>query len=152
MLSYERTRALVISDDRRTRDMARATLEEHGYTVRIIASQSESLAAIKEGPDVVLFQVDLPFTTLSTPDEVFILRELLNDDGLAAHHAFILLSRTPDETSEVLGRILERLAVPLLRVPCTSTELVDVVAGALAQHATALTSVASGAAFDHHAP
>jgi CheY-like chemotaxis protein len=143
MQSGERFSALIISDDRQTRATTRVILEEYGYVVRSVMSQDAGLEILRtDVPDVVLFHVDLPGGMLSAPDEVAILSELLRNRHLANQHAFVLISRTPNETDEVLGHLLDRVAVRMLALPCTSAHLVEAIASALERRHIARTAIA----------
>jgi len=125
-------RVLIMDADDEGRAPLARTLEGMGYGVSHAAETATALCALRESREavVVLFNVELPRNRMMGLDQAALLGALLSDRALAARHAYVLMSASAENVSLALGRVLDRLAVPILPLPCEADVLRELLARA----------------------
>ena len=113
------TPVLIVNDNPGTRRRLRCTLEVAGYAIVEAADAESGLALLRESERsmVVLFDVVLFNNIMAGTDSVALLGAAACDAQLADRHAFVLVTPTPEQVEAVLGRLLERLSVPIVAEP-----------------------------------
>ncbi|MBF6590369.1 MAG: response regulator [Ktedonobacterales bacterium] len=119
--------ALVVDDDKDTRDVLRLILEDVGYTVEEARDGVQTLEALQSSdiPLVVLLDLDLPQL-----DGIEVLHAVARDPRLAARHAFILLTAVSHRRYQAAEEVCAILSVPLILKPFGLDVLLDAVATA----------------------
>jgi CheY-like chemotaxis protein len=112
------TPVLIVNDHPSTRRTLRRALELAGYAVTEAADAESGLALLRESERsmVVLFNVVLVNNVMAGTDGIALLGAA-SDTHLADRHAFVLVTPTPEQVDAVLGRLLERLSVPIVAEP-----------------------------------
>jgi CheY-like chemotaxis protein len=111
--------ALIVDRDRQTTSRLRRSLEELGYAV-LEADETEvalEMLAEEASSFVTFFGVELPRNRMSGMDHADLIGALLRDTRLGERHAFIAVSEDPETVEVILGRLLERLSVPIISRP-----------------------------------
>jgi two-component system, chemotaxis family, chemotaxis protein CheY len=122
------TYVLVVDDSATFRQLVRPMLQEAGYEVSEAADGLLALEAIRasDTPLVVLLDVVMP-----QMGGIGVLNEVDEHKELAARHAFILVTATPEVVKpHLVADMLERLGVPLLTKPFAKERLLQAVAEA----------------------
>ncbi len=134
--------ALIVDRDRQASSRLRRSLEELGYAVREADETEVALELLTEEAYsfVTFFGVELPRNRMSGMDHADLIGALLRDTRLGERHAFIAVTQSPETVEATLGRLLERLSVPIMRRPASLDVLREAIARAVAH-------VASEAAF-----
>jgi CheY-like chemotaxis protein len=126
--------ALILDHDVCASSRLRRLLEELGFSVRETdetAVALELLAQEEARPLVTFFAVELPRNRMSGLDHVELLGALLRYPGLTERHAFIAVTQSPEAVEMTLGRLLTRLAVPVIAEPFGLNALRAVIAQAV---------------------
>ncbi len=113
------TPVLIVNDNPGTRRSLRRALEVAGYAIAEAADAENGLALLRESERsmVVLFDVVLFNNIMAGTDSIALLGAAACDAQLADRHAFVLVTPTPEQVEAVLGRLLERLSVPIVAEP-----------------------------------
>jgi CheY-like chemotaxis protein len=113
------TPVLIVHDNPGTRRSLRRALEVAGYAVVEATDAESGLALLRESERsmVVLFNVVLFNNVMAGTDGIALLGAAASDAHLADRHAFVLVTPTPEPVDAVLGRLLERLSVPVVAEP-----------------------------------
>jgi CheY-like chemotaxis protein len=116
---------LVTDDDEPIRETLRFLLEDAGYDVVEAPDGAAALQTLRASaaPMVVLLDVMMP-----RMNGYQVLSDAANGDPLLAHHAFIMLTASPQARTAALGQLRRQLAVPCLEKPFDIEELLDLVA------------------------
>jgi hypothetical protein len=69
-------------------------------------------------PLAVFFDVEAPHETLAGDDFAGLIGSLLNERALVSKHIFAAISRMPRDVEITLGKVLNRLEIPLFAKPC----------------------------------
>ncbi len=120
---------LIIHSDADARASLRSMLELAGYAVTETMDSAiglDMLTASDPGM-VVLFNVVLFRNMLAGTDSIGLIGALASDRRLAERHAYIATTPTPDMVWDVLGRLFDRLSVPIVPEPCEEQVLLDAI-------------------------
>jgi CheY-like chemotaxis protein len=122
--------ALIIDEDARARKALRQVLQQAGYRVSEAADPQAGLALLagSAGGMVVCFTVVLFDNVMTGTDAVTVLGALIQDEGLARRHAYVAITPSPVNVDAVLGKLLARLAVPVVAEPLDATYLLATIA------------------------
>jgi hypothetical protein len=127
MMHTQPSTRVVVFDDRVLDGGLREALARSGMEVVNAADIADGTRTLRESIDPVtaLFWVSLAGNTLSGLDDALLLGELLRDAPLASRHAYILVTPTPREVQQSLGRVLDRLHVTVLAAPLDRERLLS---------------------------
>ena len=116
---------LLVNYDSSLRRKIRQSLEAMGYGVVEDEDAENGLLTLRASKDsmVVLFNVAFHKNTMAGTDGVAFLGAAASDVRLAQRHAFIILTPTPDHLDAALGRLLNRLSIPILAEPVDLDEV-----------------------------
>jgi CheY-like chemotaxis protein len=125
MQAYEIAPVLIIDDDPATRRRLLMLLAEEGYVVREAVDAEEGLGTLRGSPQrmLVLFNVSLFDNVMSGLDCARLLGVIAEDTHLAERHAYVVITPSPYNVSMALGKLLDRLAVPVVATPFNRDEL-----------------------------
>jgi two-component system, OmpR family, response regulator MprA len=120
---------LVVDDDRAIRETLRVALEDEGYRVAEAGDGAQALALLRAAPDpyVVLLDLRMPMF-----DGAGLLRVVAADDGLAARHAYAIITANLDAVPAARAATRGRMTVPVIPKPFDLDEVLDFVARAAA--------------------
>jgi hypothetical protein len=137
---------VVVFDDRVLDGGLRQMLVRSGLDVIDATDFEAGMRFLRESaePATVLFWVSLAGNTMSGLDEASLLGELLRDEPLTRRHAYILVTPTPHDVQQSLGRVIDRLHVTTLAAPLDRERLLSALW--LASQRASASSVTSAAA------
>lgn len=141
-------RALILDRDVSGNARLRWALSELGYQVEMAEDLNAALSAIRASaePLAVFFNIEAPRETLDGEDFADMLGALLSERALRNQHIFAAISNTPLDVEMILGKILDRLEIPLFAKPCDVVAIEGYLALAAArQHAPTLPAQAEPA-------
>jgi CheY-like chemotaxis protein len=121
---------LVVDDEPGQRAMLRLLLEDGGHQVQEASAGELALDALRTAPERMVVLLDQIMPGLGG-DEV--LNIIAGDATLAARHAYILLTASPQRVHGVHPELLAQLNVPVVEKPFDMDALLQVVAGAAAR-------------------
>jgi DNA-binding NtrC family response regulator len=123
------TTVLLVNYDSSLRQKIHQSLGALGYQVIETEDAESGLATLQASKDsmVVLFNVTLHENTLTGTDGFAFLGAAACGGQLARRHAFIILTPTPNLLEAALGRLLNRLSIPILAEPVDIDEVCRVV-------------------------
>ena len=110
--------------------MLRFLLEDAGYTVHDSATGSQALAYLRGRADCTVVLLDMVMPGGSGLD---VLRAFDADAALAARHAVVLITATPNIRDAEALALIRRLNVPILGKPFDIDDLRDAVRAAAAR-------------------
>ncbi|MBF6590131.1 MAG: response regulator [Ktedonobacterales bacterium] len=105
---------LVVDDDEGIRQTLRLVLEDAGYTITEAASGGAALDALRASADPLLVLLDYLMPGM---DGGGVLRLIAADAPLAARHAYVLITASPQMLPPELVRLTKRLAITVLPKP-----------------------------------
>jgi CheY-like chemotaxis protein len=117
---------LVVDDDLEIREALRFVLEEAGYAVAQAASGAAALAALRASPDPMVVLLD---RIMPPPDGEAVLQAVARE-GLAARHAYVLVTAGPTRFSQPFVELLAALDTPVVQKPFDVDDLLDIIASA----------------------
>ncbi len=137
-MRQETMAALIVDDDILASTRLRRSLEELGYAVREADETEAALALLAEEACsyITFFRVELPRNRMSGTDHADLIGALLRDASLGERHAFIVVTESPASVEAVLGRLLERLSVPIVTKPSNLDALHEAITQAAAHLVT----------------
>lgn len=104
----------IVDDDEDIRLSLRLLLEDAGYTVFEAADGRAALDLLRRSEDCTVVLLDMVMPSGSGLD---VLRAVAADDALAAKHALVLVTATPNVQDHEARRLLDRLRVPVVAKP-----------------------------------
>jgi CheY-like chemotaxis protein len=125
---------LVVDDEPGQREMLRLLLEDAGYAVEEASSGEAGLALLRATPERCVVLLDQRMPGLGGDG---VLAIVAADPRLAARHAYILLTASPQKLRATPPTVLHGLSVPLVEKPFDVDALLAVVAAAAARLASA---------------
>jgi CheY-like chemotaxis protein len=126
-------RVLVVDDDEATRETLSWALADEGHEVAVAADGQRALELLRVATDrwVVLFDYRMPDL-----DGEALLSIIAADAHLAARHAYIGMTASPESLPAAVAQFQTQLGVPLLGKPFDLDDLLDTVACAASRLAT----------------
>jgi two-component system chemotaxis response regulator CheY len=122
------THVLVVDDSATFRQLVHPMLQEAGYEVSEAADGVLALGAIRASAEPLVVLLDVVMPQLGG---IGVLNEVDEHKELAACHAFILVTATPEVVKpRLVADMLDRLHVPLLTKPFAKDRLLQAVAEA----------------------
>jgi CheY-like chemotaxis protein len=126
-------RVLVVDDDAPTREALSWALTDEGHEVAEAASGRQALEVLRAARDRWVVLVDYRMPDL---DGEALLRSVAADAHLAARHAYIGMTASPESLPAAVAQLQTQLGVPLLGKPFDLDDLYTAVARAAARLAT----------------
>lgn len=114
---------LVVDDDRATRAMIRAALEDSGYTVREAEQGDEALALLRETTTRMVVLVDLLMPVVSGFE---MLQRVTEDWDLARRHAYVVVTAS-EESLPVVQALRSTTVVEGIAKPFNIDTLIEAV-------------------------
>jgi CheY-like chemotaxis protein len=121
---------LVVNNDPIARKYMRQALEDAGYDVMEAGDTESGLSALRmsEHGMVVIFNLVLFNYVMTGTDDIAFLGAAASDRQLAANHGFVIVTPTSEQLKIALGRLIDRLSIPIVAEPFTTNDLLDAVA------------------------
>lgn len=126
----------ILDEDRAASAALREELAQLGYQAQAFDDASEALNALRacdEGA-VLFFDVEAYGATLDGRGFASLIGDLLREPALARLHNFAVISSTPDEVEQTLGKALARLRAPIFGKPCVGSGVEAYLALAVGHH------------------
>lgn len=114
----------VIAVDAAIRETLDFVLTEVGYQVLEAATRDEGNALLHQSGEPLVVLLD---SSVLEHDGHDVVQSIAHDEKRCADHAFILMSTSPDRTIEACGDTLTTLRAPLLPMPFSIVDLVQMV-------------------------
>ncbi len=123
---------LVVHNDPIVRKSLRQALEHAGYDVMEAGDTESGLAALRmnERGMLVIFNLILLNYTITGTDGIAFLGEAASARDRGIDHAFVIVTPTPEPLEVALGRLIHRLAIPVVAEPPATDALLDAIATA----------------------
>ena len=122
--TVEGATVLVVDDEDMVRRIARATLESHGYKVRVATDGLDAVKQAREFPDIAVVLLDLTMPLMGGEEAI--------DDILSARPGVRVIVSTGYERRDAIARFGRKLVSAYLQKPYTSRQLADKVENVLA--------------------
>jgi CheY-like chemotaxis protein len=115
---------LIVDDDLDTRDVLRLVLEDAGHEVAEAPDGQIALKMLRASAFPLVVILDLLMPRL---DGVGVLRAVLEDDDLAARHAYLVLTVMTPSRVATSAPLLSALSAPVVYKPFDVDALLDMV-------------------------
>lgn len=111
--------AIVLDDDIRASATLRRMLQTLGYETQALTDAGVALDTVRasEKPVALFFDVEAYGETLDGRGYSSLIGVLLADPALARKHVFAITSATADDVEWTLGKVLDRLDMPVFSKP-----------------------------------
>ncbi|MGO8950052.1 MAG: two-component system response regulator [Ktedonobacterales bacterium] len=110
----EQVRVLVVDDDYDIRETLRILLEDEGYLVDEATNGRMCLELVRSASAPYVVLLDLMMPQLGGAAVLGIISQ---NEALAHRHAVLLVTASTYTAEEMLGEVLQRLQIPLIRKP-----------------------------------
>lgn len=111
--------AIVLDDDSRASATLRRMLQTLGYETQALTDALVALDAVRasDEPVALFFDVEAYGETLDGRGYSSLIGALLADPALTRKHVFAITSATADDVEWTLGKVLDRLDMPVFSKP-----------------------------------
>jgi CheY-like chemotaxis protein len=117
-------RVLVVDDDEAIRETLRFVLEDAGYSVVEAVNGLDALDILYTSVEPLVVLLDILMPRLSGAGVLGVAAE---DEQMAEHNAFVLVTANPSPFSKPFALLLERLGVAVVSKPFDIDDLLDAV-------------------------